>query len=754
MKKLITLVLLITGSHLFAAESNKLWSDVSVSQARTAGVQAVNTTHCRHLQLNLPGMKQLLNNAPFEFTPDAKSRKTIVEIPMPDGTFQRFSIVESPVCAPELAARYPETKTWAGQGIDDPLASVRLDVTPWGFHSMIISNGEEIFIDPYNMQTTELYMCYNKRDAIRGDISHTCGFGDFMSDFDKKQVEELRDMNAAHANKVSSSAGDILRKYRLALACSGEYAAVFGTTKPPVHAAIVTAINRVTQVYEYEMAIRLILIPNNDTLIYFTLGTPYTNNNGGTMLGQNQSNITSKIGSANYDIGHVFSTGGGGVAGLGVVCQSTQKARGVTGLPTPTGDPFYIDFVAHEMGHQFGGNHTFNSVTGNCGGGNRSAGAAYEPGSGITVMAYAGICGTDDDSTHSIPYFHTKSFDEIQNYTTFSSGSVCPTTTVTGNNPPVSGLTVFHYEVPVNTPFKLTGIGSDPDNDPLTYSWEEWDLAATGGAWNSPTGNAPIFRSNTPSSLPYRLFPKLSNILANTNTIGELKPSYARLMHFRLTLRDMRINGGGVTYDDTPVEVNVTGTTPFAITYPNVTGITWLGGSSQTITWNVSGTTAAPISTPNVNIYLSTTGGTTYPFPTLIAANVPNTGSYTFTVPNTATSQGRILVEGANNIFFDINDKNFVITPTAVAEQINDESVNIIPNPAQDFMQLTLSGKLRGKIDVAMTDASGRMVKRNSFTKTQEGLVENIDISKLAKGVYVVSIVSEKGTSTQRLVKN
>ena len=719
MKKLFTLVMILVGNNLFAAESSNLWNDVSNSQARSAGVSAYNTKHCRQLQLNLNGMKQLLYSAPFEFTEDARSRKTIIELPMPDGSFQRFSIVESPVCAPELAAKYPETRTWAGQGIDVPSSIVRMDITPWGFHSMILSNEGQIFINPYNQQTTELYVCFNKKDAIRS-TSMVCDFSD-NDEANKKQFEELRAIHNAHSNtnNVARSSGDVLRTYRLALACSGEYAAVFGATKPPVHAAMVTSVNRVSGVYEKELAIRLSLIPNNDTLIYFTIGTPYTNSSGGTMLSQNQTNITSKIGSANYDIGHVFSTGGGGIAGLGVICQSTTKARGVTGLPNPVGDPFDIDYVAHEMGHQFGGNHTFNSVSSACGGGNRSAGSAYEPGSGITIMAYAGICGADDLAPNSIATFHTKSFDAIQDYTTFSSGSICPVTTATGNNAPVSGLSVYHYEVPVNTPFILTGAGTDPDNDPLTYSWEQWDNGgATGGAWGSPIGNAPIFMSYLPSVTPWRLFPKLTNILANINSKGELKPSYARLLHFRLTLRDDRINGGGVTYDDTPVEVNVTGTTPFAITYPNAIGVSWPANSSQTITWNVSGTTAAPINTANVNIYLSTTGGTSYPFPILIASNVPNTGSYTFNVPNNQTTTARILIEGANNIFFDINDKNFTITQQiAVAEEINNESINITPNPGQDNIQFILSGQLRGKVNVQLTDATGRIVHTTSFTK-------------------------------------
>ena len=759
MKKLITLVLLMVGNFLFAAEKSKLWNDISNSSARSAGTQAINTTQCRHLQLNLQGMKQQLSNAPFEFTADARNRNTIIELPMPDGSYQRFSIVESPVCAPELAAKYPETRTWAGQGIDEPASAVRLDVTPWGFHAMILSPDGEIFIDPFNQHTAELYISYNKNDAIRSS-GFECGFDEKDVD-NKKQFEELKAIYNTHPHNANRSVGDELRKYRLALACTGEYADA--VTTPPntgvsfVHAAMVTSVNRVTFVYEHELSIRMVLIPNNDTLIFFTMGTPYTNSNGSTMLGQNQTTITNRIGAANYDIGHVFSTGGGGIAGLGVVCQSASKSRGVTGLGNPVGDAFDIDYVAHEMGHQFGGTHTFNSVTGSCGGGNRSANSAYEPGSGITIMAYAGICGADDLALHSIATFHTRSFDEISDYTIFASGSVCPVTTLTGNTAPVSGLTVYHYEVPVNTPFILTGAGSDPDpNDTVYFSWEQYDKTANGSGWNTPPAgtNSPLFMSYLPSLTPRRLFPKLANILANTDTKGEKKATYARLMNFRLTLRDNRSNGAGVTYDDTPVEVNVTGTVPFKITYPNALGVSWLGGSSQTVTWDVGATSVAPISSPNVNIYFSTSVSTVYPFPTLIAANVPNNGSYTFIVPNIGTTTGRILVEGAGNIFFDINDKNFTIVPVSVEEEINNESINISPNPSKDKIELKLSGNLRGKVEIKFTDAIGKLVSSKIINKKDAEHAEKMDISKLSNGVYMVSFVSEKGTSTKRFVKN
>ncbi|MBL0342799.1 MAG: T9SS type A sorting domain-containing protein [Bacteroidetes bacterium] len=404
----------------------------------------------------------------------------------------------------------------------------------------------------------------------------------------------------------------------------------------------------------------MVLIPNNNLLVYTNSTTdPYTNGNGGTMLTENINNCNTVIGSANFDIGHVFSTGGGGVAGLGVVCGAS-KARGVTGSSNPVGDPFDIDYVAHEMGHQFAGNHTFNSSTGSCSG-NQAASAAYEPGSGITIMAYAGICGSDNLASNSIAYFHTKSFDEIVIFSTTGNGNTCPATTATGNTPPVVTSMGANYSIPISTPFILTGAANDGGN-PITYSWEQYDLG-TAGAWNANLANAPIFRPFTPTTSASRTFPKISDIINNVTTVGEILPNVARTMNFRLTVRDNQAAGGGVTHPDTTVIISViNGGGAFAVTAPN-TAVSWAGGSTQTVSWNVSGTTAAPISTANVKISLSTDGGNT--FPTVIVASTANDGTESISVPNVASTQARIKVEAVGNIYFDMSNANFTITSSA-----------------------------------------------------------------------------------------
>lgn len=647
-KTMMTALLIIQATYVLnAQDSRNFWREVS--SIPVSGERLTVPSSYRALNLDLNLLQQYLNTAKPE--PSQTSNLTnglMLEVPMPDGSFERFSIFQYNIMHPDLAAKFPQIKTYTGKGINDVTSTIKLDVTQFGFHAMIRSSKGDVYIDPYNQNTVNYYMSYERKNLVRQN-SFECSLAD----------ETAMEIQNTVSNTVQRTNGTLLRTYRLALACTGEYAAFYGGTVSGAMAGMATTMNRVNGVYESELSIRMIMVANNNLIVYTNSSTdPFTNNNGSTMLSQNQTTCDNVIGSSNYDIGHVFSTGGGGVAYLGCVCSSSNKAKGVTGNSAPSGDGFDIDYVAHEMGHQFGGDHTFNSTTGSCNG-NRSSTAAYEPGSGITIQAYAGICGSDNLAPHSIAYFHGYSLDQMITFSNTGGGNSCPVTTSTGNTAPVVTNMGNNCSIPISTPFVLTGAATDANGDALTYSWEERDLGSA-GAWNVQSTTAPMFRPFPPTTSPSRTFPQMSDVVNNTTTVGELLPNQARTLKFRLTARDSRTGGGGIMHPDTNLIVTVVNAGgAFAVTAPN-TAVTWAGNSTQTVTWNVSGTTGSGINTANVKISLSTDGGYTYP--TVLLATTPNDGSQTITVPNISTTTARVKVEAVGNIFFDISNTNFTIT--------------------------------------------------------------------------------------------
>jgi len=630
--------------------------------ARNGAWESLLPRHFRALEMDAGALENLLARAPAERSVEAETAPLLLALPYPDGTEKLFRVEESPIMEPDLAAEFPEIRTFVAKGIDDPTATARLSLTSLGFHAMVLSASGTIFIDPYLRWDTRYVISYDKVEARRpaGAQFHCDVKGD-------SPAGDLAPEEPALVVPAAAS-GTQLRTYRLALAATGEYSTAVCAPNPVAVAcamnAMAVSMNRVDGVYEREVSIRMVLI-GNDNLIVYTNGAtdPYTNGNGSTMLNENQSNLNAVIGTANYDVGHVFSTGGGGVAQLGVPCTA-NKAKGVTGQSNPIGDGFDIDYVAHEMGHQFGASHTFNGTTGSCGGGNRSASSAFEPGSGTTIMAYAGICGAEDLQPHSDDTFHTRSFDQIVSFSTGATGSSCAVITATGNTPPTVNAGAA-FTVPKQTPFTLTGSATDPNADTLTYMWEEFDTGTAAPPNDDVAAVRPIFRPFVPLTVPSRTFPRLSDILNNVSTLGESMSTRNRTMTFRLTVRDNRTGGGGVNYASTTVTVNAAAG-PFGVTQPD-TAVSWTGNSSQTITWNVAGTTAAPVSCANVAIELSTDGGNT--FPIQLAASTANDGSEVVTIPNMATTQARVRISCVGNVFFDISNANFTITagnpPTA-----------------------------------------------------------------------------------------
>jgi chitodextrinase len=493
-----------------------------------------------------------------------------------------------------------------------------------------------------------------------------------------------------------------LRTYRLALSVTGEYTTYFGGTKALSLAAMNNTMTRVNGVFEMDFGVHMNIIANDDVLIYTNASTdPYSaasTGSGGAWNAELQNNLTNTIGNEAYDIGHLFgASGGGGNAGcIGCVCvddtpSTTDENKG-SGFTSPTdgipsGDNFDIDYVAHEMGHQFGANHTFTH-------GNEGTGVQMEPGSGSTIMGYAGITSLDVQP-HSDAYFHAISIQQVTNYI---KTTTCQTNTATGNAIPTASAGL-DYTVPKSTPFMLTGTGTDANGDSLTFDWEQMDSQSTSAAPSATKTTGVNFRSYNPSSSPTRYFPKMTSVLTGaTTTAGseitvEALSSVARTLNFRLTVRDNHTGGPANNSDDMIVTVNATAG-PFSVTAPN-TAVTYAGGSSQTITWAVAGTTANNVNCANVDILLSTNGGTTW---TTLLATTPNDGTEAITIPNSPGTANRIMVKGTNHIFFDVSNTNFTITgvdstaptaPTLSASGTTTSSTNLSWTGATDNVAVT-----------------------------------------------------------------
>ena len=658
MKNIYTLLVLVCVATQINAQ--KFYTDIEKQEPTEKSY--INPSEFRTIQLDLSELNSLLQSAPHEKNTNPLNSGSIISIPFPDGSEQLFSFVEFDMMEASLQQKFPGIKTYLGQGITDPSARIYFDKTTVGFHAMIIGKYGTTFIDPFFLGNPSICISYSK-DAFyatnKKQFEELDPIAPSPSDLGnevKKAKSKSELIKESRLLKSMVPTGTELRTYRLAIAATGEYTAFHGGTVAGGLSAIVTSMVRVNGVYETEVDIRMVLVGNNNLIVYTNSGTdPYTNGNGATMLGENQGNLDQVIGTANYDIGHVYSTGGGGIASLQSPCTSNRKAQGVTGQGAPIGDPFDIDYVSHEMGHQWGGNHTQNNTC------NRSTNAAFEPGSASTIMGYAGICPVNLQS-NSDAYFHNHSFNEIVSYSQSGFGNSCAAVTNTGNGIPTINANNGQngLSIPISTPFELTALGSDPDGDALTYCWEEYDLGPGTGstaAFDNPTGNQPIFRSWTGNASPTRTFPRITDLVNNTTAVGEMLPTYTRSLTFRCTARDNRAGGGGV--NDSQMSLNVSDVGgPFILQAPNG-GQNLTGNTNTTITWDVANTTANPINCSLVDIYLSTDGGLTYPI--LVVSGTENDGSQIINVPNTVTTQARIKVKANGNVFFDISNANFSI---------------------------------------------------------------------------------------------
>lgn len=662
--KRINLTLLLACACLYVTAQQNFWTRVSPAQiTKDLFTNRYRPSAYQLFQLNEGSLNTAMRNAPSEKTITPNASGFIITIPNADGQTERFRVVEASVMDPALAARYPEIKSYAGTSLDVPGATIRFDVSPRGFHGMILYvDRSTTYIDPVD-RDNDYYVVFSRKDVDPLKKEFHC----------LTPASVLEPGIPVDPTAMRAADDGRLRTYRLALACTGEYAQYFlnGTEttdaqrKAKVLAAMNTLLTRTNGIYERDFGIRMNLVANDDAIIYLNPSTDPWSNEWNI---KTQQTIDAVIGNSNYDIGHLvhkessFANNNGNAGCIACVCKkwngSTNpntfvgKGGGFTSHVTPEGDPFVVDYTTHEMGHQFGANHTFTFS-------NEGTGSQYEPGSGSTIMGYAGITGSTDVQPHSDDYFHTRSIEQISDYIKSSSGGgACAVVTVTGNNAPTANAGA-NYTIPKSTPFTLTGSGTDANGDVLTYTWEQMNAGTSSTTFPSTTATSgPLFRSRTGSTSASRTFPILSSILDGTNgNQWEKLPGVARTLNFRLTVKDNHAGGGNGQTDDMTVTIS-SAAGPFAISSPN-TAVNWAGGSVQTVTWSVNGTSGSPVNCANVKISLSTDGGQT--FPTVLVASTPNDGSQSVTIPNITTATARIKVEAVGNIFFDISNTNFTI---------------------------------------------------------------------------------------------
>jgi hypothetical protein len=691
----------------FKASPDGLWQDVAKSSIATRSSDEtqgeVALKSYRTVQLEKSVLMDLLAHAPLEFTAAAKTNPVELTLPLPDGKFGRFRIVESPMLEPDFAAKFPEIKTYSGHGVDDPTATTRLDLTIRGFHAIILSSEGTIFVGPglekltpegaasTQLGETTQYITYFQRDDPREGNLH-CEAAANLGD--RAQAENAeRETRPPEFSTLIAQNGP-RRTYRLAVAATAEYTAQNGPTAALARNAIVTSVNGVNAIYNREINVQLMLI-NNTNIIYTDPATdPYTTQNTNNLIGENQANLDNPnvLGSANYDIGHVFDAsvngGGAGLARLSSTCAGGQKGMGTTGGG-------FVGLAAHEMGHQFGASHTFNdNSTGSClsfnGANQRVPESAYEPGSGSTIMSYGGTCGVKNLQGFRDSYFHVRSLEQIYDHISGAGvGNTCDVETPTGN----SGIAISQYSptftVPDKTAFRLSGRFDDLDSNAETVTWEEYDLGDASPP-EGDNGNRPIFRSYAPTAPQFRTFPRMDYILNNNNNppptyqsmalcgadpagnlltclTGESRPETGRNMTFIGTARD---NAGAVFSASVQVHV-VGGAGPFGITTPNSPTTTWTQGTRQTVVWARGATTSEPINCDRVKISISPNGGIS--FTDVLAESTPNDGSEAVLIPegilfdtNNARIKIESVIDGNFNTFFDINDANFTIAPLGV----------------------------------------------------------------------------------------
>lgn len=728
-----------------AANTGEVWQEMNTKNIPAKGERKLFPDAYKVFTLNDSYVKTLL----FGLS-ESPQQATLLALPAPGGKLLHFRVWQTPYMAPELAAKYPGIKNCTGVSVDNPNVTASINYTYKGFNAMIYDGGNTYLIDPYTTQNDGYYICYYKRDYISSARPFSCTVND---DREKElQVPNKMSLSNEPPQVSFKTHGTLKKTYRLALTCTGEYAlAVDGPTpsKANVISAMNTTLARVNGILQRELGVTLQLISNNDTLVYIDPATdPFTatqnsNINTNTQTA-NQTNTDNIIGDSNYDIGHVFCSGDGGIADKEGLCDPGEKARAATGKANPTGDAFDVDYVVHEVGHQFGAEHTFNYNGTGCNPFARSF-SAYEPGSGTTIMGYAGLCPGHDIQFNSDDYFHAFSLNEMTTY--MSSVPLCGSSAPSGNVVPVVADIQAVYEIPYLTPFELEAPQAvDTDHDVLTYCWEQYDLGDFGKGLDQ-TQLGPIFRSFKPVASRWRVFPTLDSLRIGVYSYrAEKLPQITRQLNFRLTVRDMYNGTGTHHWSDNTVKLNVTDQSgPFRVLGPNQYSDYWRNGNSYTVTWDVANTTNAPVSCSSVDIFLSLDDGQTWPI--VLATATPNDGNEVITVPaGSYTGAARVKVKGTGNVFFDMSDQGFTINdwPDTVHDIETAGTIAVYPVPAKNDLFIRIIDG--GMYDVKMFSSIGQLV--------WQGYVDSntsVNTANMGSGIYQLVFINP--TTGNKLVK-
>ncbi len=731
------------------------WSDVSetepVVQTSLSPKSSPNPSESRLLKFNLAQLRDALSGA----------AATNIMLPDPYGGAVEFALRPSSVMPKQLATRYPEIRAFEGVALHDSATTIRLELSSKGLTAQVLGAGNRWLIDPVKGLSPEFARSYkysksfHTKDEAFCELESTGVFGGGSAPSNRFKGTTRR----------AKSTGESVKTYRLAVATTGEYGVYHGGTTASALEAVVATINRVDGIFASELAIRFQLVDDNDAVVFADPATdPFTgNDDAGTLIDESQAQIDLLIGTENYDVGHTLSTGAGGLAGLGVVCREGGKAEGVTGSSRPEGDFFDVDYVAHELGHQFAADHTWNGSNGGCGPQQRGPDSAYEPGSGSSIMSYAGLCGADNIASAVDALFHHQSFDQIIGYTTEGIGSVCGSDAVSGNTAPQVDAG-SDYVVPKQTPLVVSGSATDQEQGSLLYSWEQRDLGPQAALTDPDDGRFALFRMLDSASSPERYLPALATVVSGTPDLSERIPQVAREMTMRLTVKD---GAGGVQSDD--IVVSIDGDSgPFEVVSPN-------GGEqvgrSKTVEWDTGFTEQAPVSASMVEIYLSTNDGVSFD---QLIDTVDNTGSANINFPVGIQSQdARLMIKGAGNIFYDVSDAAFqldsdrAVPPTPVLDRVEAGDTKLTlyfdegqPNGvvADTYEAYCATESIATETDYTIdallpfdenTPVTSELEITDDFTIEQDGIQVPVNITHTWRGDVVVDLSSPAGTTVR-----